>query len=134
MTEDADLREDIDRTKKRQTEIANYSALTSGGLISLVKLFSDSDIDSVVFYNVIVWASISNAIGTTWFQLLLIGSLQDFRRQMHNLPGRKFSQTLTEKFWRDLPLFLFLLAMPLAAAGFAIWYAVAMSGVPWGLG
>lgn len=127
------LREDIDRTKKRQTEIANYSALTSGGLISLVKLFSDGEIASIAFYNVVVWASIANAIATCWFQLLLIASLNEFRVQMHGSPTRTSPQTPKQKFWRDFPLFVFLLAMPLAAAGFAIWYAVGMSDASWRL-
>lgn len=128
--------EDIERTKKRQYEIANYSALVSGGLISLVKLFSDDNIGDVAFYHVVVWSSIGNAFAASWFQIQLVASLQGFRTKLQRMRGKNDVQTVkavNAKFWRDFPLFVFLLAMPLAAAGFAIWYAVGMSGLSWGL-
>lgn len=123
--------EDIERTKKRQYEIANYSALISGALITLVKLFSDDSIDQYPFYNVVVIACVLNAACAFWFQVLLGAALHRFRARISRLRSDATAPPASPiaKFLRDFPIFLFLLLMPVAAAGFAAWYAIRMSGI-----
>lgn len=124
--------EDIERTKRRQFEITNYSTLASGALIYLVKIFAEDGIDQYPFYNVIIWAVAANGLSAFVFQIVLIAALQRFRERIADSVKRRIpgGASPTRKFWRDTPLFAFLLAFPLAAAGFAGWYAIRMSGIP----
>lgn len=116
--------EDIERTKKRQFEVTNYSAVASAALAGAVKFFADDKIATAGFYREVLILLALNAVASIGIQIMLWVAMFRFRRRLQRswVQLGQNPRPVWEKMARDTVFILYFLGVALVGAFIAIQY------------